>query len=81
MMISISIDFAIAHMGTVIPRAKPVRPVIMVAKVIVGFTCPPEPGPAAMMRSVRSRTFESPTYAAPWAVSKFVIEVSTKPER
>lgn len=63
-----------------IPRAKPVKPVIMVANVIVGFTCPPEPGPAAMMRSVRRKMFESPTYAAPCVVSKFVMEASIKPE-
>lgn len=57
------------------------RPVIIVAMVIVGLTWPPEPGPAAMMNNVKRTTFETPTYAAPWEMLKFAIVVSINPER
>ncbi len=79
--ISTAIDSPSPRKGIVEPQDKEVRPVTMVAKVIVGFTCPPEPGPAAMMNSVRRKMFETPVNAAPCPVLKFVIVTSIRPER
>lgn len=51
------------------------RPVSIVAKVIVGLRCPPVEGAIAQMKRLRRKMFVIPTYAATCKVSKLPIVV------
>ena len=53
-------------------------PVVMVAKVMVGLTWPPEVGALAYMKRDKRKMFVTPTYAGSWDVCRFVRVVSIR---